>query len=164
MELWEHPGSKVGTLVLWASRAEVEAGDISHALTKLRKLLKPEIANRLKGRLIFQIQGYDDDPRDLWEFPEVCAWMRVLDKSFPHWFYFMDLGPDSTLSLIAFSLCKYEKMPNGKRIPPHELRPFFLSHLAAMNSLSKELGESPTENGRRSMDIAKFFFPENEST
>jgi hypothetical protein len=31
-----------------------------------------------------------------------------------------------------------------------------------MNRLSKELGESQTENGRRSMDITRFFFPESE--
>jgi hypothetical protein len=98
MELWERPGARVDRLVLHASRAEVEAADIDHALSALDKLLKPEVAQRLKGRLIFEIRGYEDDPRDLWEIPEVRAWMKALDQAFPYWFYFMDVGPGSTLA------------------------------------------------------------------
>ena len=96
-------------LVLSPSRDDVEAGDISDVLTTLRKLLIPEIANRTKGRLFFSILGYDDDPRDLWEFPQVCAWMKALDRDFPYWFYFMDLGPRSLRPFGAarwFLLCR----------------------------------------------------------
>ena len=84
----------------------------------LNKLLAPEVAKRVQGRLFFGIRGYEDDPRDLWEFPEVRTWMRDLNAKFPYWFYFMDLGPHSTLAVVAFSLCQYEKVPGGKRIPP----------------------------------------------
>ena len=97
MELWENPQARVDALELMASRAEVTSGDISGALASLEKLLNPDNAKRLKGRLIFGIRGYEDDPQDLWEFAEVRAWMHDLDEKFPYWFYFMDLGPNSTL-------------------------------------------------------------------
>ena len=78
--------------------------------------------------------------------------MRDLNAKFPYWFYFKDLGPHSTLALVAFSLCQYEKVPGGKRIPPAELRRF-PSGLAAMNVLCKQIGESPERLGQRSTII-----------
>lgn len=29
------------------------------------------------GVVILHIDGYDDDPRDLWEIPELCAWLAA---------------------------------------------------------------------------------------
>ena len=133
-------------------------------MSALDKLLKPEVAQRLKGRLIFEIRGYEDDPRDLWEIPEVRAWMKALDQAFPYWFYFMDVGPGSTLAFIAFTLCKYEKAPNGKIIPPDELQRFLIFHFGTMSVLSKQLGERSSENDRRTIEIGRFFFPEKQKT
>jgi hypothetical protein len=147
MELWEQPGVRVDGLEIYATRAEVEGGDVAGASTMLNKLLVPEVAKRVQGRVFFGIRGYEDDPKDLWEFPEVRTWMRDLNAKFPYWFYFMDLGPHSTLAVVAFSLCQYEKVPLGKRIPPAEVRRFLLSGLAAMNVLCKQIGESPERLG-----------------
>ena len=163
MELWENPGARVDHLVLYASRAEVEAADIDHALSALDKLLNPEVAQRLKGRLIFEIRGYEDDPRDLYEVPAVRAWMQALDQAFPYWFYFMDVGPRSTLSFVAFSLCKLKRLPNGKQVTPDELQQFLIFHFGTMSLLSKRLGESSSENDRRTLEIGRFFFAYGES-
>jgi hypothetical protein len=156
---WEEPGAHVEILLLKGSRKEVEAGDISGALASLNKLLKPEVALRLKGRLSFGIDGYDDDPLELFEIPEVRYWIQQLCLQFPYWFYFMNLGPASTLKLIAFSLCKYEKVPGGKAIPLDELQKFLIFNFKAMNALSEELGESKEENDRRAREINQYFFP-----
>ena len=161
MDLWEHPQAGVDTLVIMASRAEVESGDISNSLATLEKLLEPSNIRKLKGRLIFGIKGYEDDPRDLWEIPEVRSWMQDLDKNFPYWFFFMDLGPNSTLSFIVFSLCKYAKVPGGKLIPPAELQQFLVSHFVPLNVLSNKIGETQEENDKRSKEITAFFFPDN---
>jgi hypothetical protein len=163
MELWEQPGARVDGLEFFATRAEVEGGNVTGAPAMLNRLLAPEVARRVQGRLFFGIRGYEDDPKDLWEFPEVRRWMQALDAKFPYWFYFMDLGPRSTLALVAFSLCKYEKVPGGKQIPPAELRRFLLSGLAAMNILCKQIGESPESVSQRSKELTKFFFPDTPS-
>lgn len=157
MEAWEHPDARVDQIILMASKEEVEAGNIAGALASLQKLLMPASARRLRGRLIFGIRGYDDDPRDLWEIEEVRSWMQKLDREFPYWFYFMDTGPSSTLSFIAFSLCQYEKVSVGKVIPPEELQRFLLSHFVAMNDLSRKIGETQEETDARSKEIAVFF-------
>jgi hypothetical protein len=157
MEAWENPKARVDNLVLMASRAEVEAGDTSYAQATLGKLLKPENAVRMKGRLIFGIKGYDDDPRDLWEIDDVRQWMKRLDEQFPYWFYFMDLGPQTTMPLIVFSLCKFEKVPGGKRIPPEELKRFMSSHVAPMHGLSTTLGETQEALVSRARELGAYF-------
>ena len=160
MEPWEHPTARLDHLVLTSSRAEIEAGDVAHASATLHKLLMPGNVKRLKGRLIFGIRGYDDDPRELFEIAEVRTWMEALSQEFPYWFYFMDLGPRSTLSLVAFCLCSWEKVPGGKVIPPEGLQNFLRAHFAAMNRLAKSLGETQEEIDARSREILTFFYPE----
>ena len=157
MEAWEQPEARVELLVLKASKEEVDRRDISHALTSLEKLLKPDIARRLKGRLIFEVHGYDDDPRELWHIPEVCTWMRRLDKRFPYWFYFMYVGQHSTLSFVAFSFCQHERTQGGSEIPPNELQRFLYSHFSAMNCLSMELCETQEENDARTKEMQVSF-------
>ena len=34
-------------------------------------------AENPKARFMLQVGGFDDDPRDLWEFPEVCAYVQL---------------------------------------------------------------------------------------
>ncbi|MGH7085618.1 MAG: chlororespiratory reduction 6 domain-containing protein [Stellaceae bacterium] len=160
MEAWEHPAARVDNLVLMGARAEVEAGDVSHTMKALNKLLHPDNAKRLKGRLIFGINGYDDDPRDLWEVAEVRVWMQMVDREFPFWLYFMDLGPRSALGFVAFYLCRWEKVPGGKLIPPEDLQAFLLVHFAAMNHLAARLGEVQEEIDARSQAIVRFIFPQ----
>ncbi|MBN1548330.1 MAG: hypothetical protein JW902_16895 [Syntrophaceae bacterium] len=155
----EKPGSRTELLVLNGSRKEVDAADITGALASLEKLLEPEAVRRFKGRLIFGIDGYDEDPRELFEIPKVRYWIQQIGLKFPYWFYFMNLGPASTLKLIAFSICKYEKVPGGKIIPPKELQKFLTLHFEFMNKLSAMLGESKEENDQRSREIIRFFSP-----
>jgi hypothetical protein len=157
MELWEYPEARIDTLVVMASRKEVEEGDIRGAKTMLRKLLRPEVARRARGRLVFGVKGYDDDPRELYQVPAVCAWMRELDREFPYWFYFMDVGPRSTLSFVAFALCEFERVPGGSRIPPDELARFMGAHFLAMNEIAAVLGDSQSESDERSREVSAFF-------
>jgi hypothetical protein len=41
-------------------------------------------------RITLTISGYDDDPRELYEIPEVCAWARDAYKSLPSLWFFLD--------------------------------------------------------------------------
>ena len=44
-------------------------------------------AENSKAKLMLHIGGFDDDPRELWEFPEVCAyapqWAKLVDLDAP---------------------------------------------------------------------------------
>ena len=155
--IWETPGARIDLLCINASRQEVEAGDVAHALATLQKLLKPEVARRARQRLVFCITGYDDDPRELHMIPEVREWMRELDGRFPYWFYFMTTGPESTLTFVTLSLCEYDKVPGWSVARPESLRRFALEHFVAMNKLCDALGEPQDQQDELSRQIGEFY-------
>jgi uncharacterized protein YbaR (Trm112 family)/DNA-directed RNA polymerase subunit RPC12/RpoP len=41
-------------------------------------------------KITMTISGYDNDPRELYEIPEVCAWARETNRSQPSLWYFLD--------------------------------------------------------------------------
>lgn len=71
------------------SRQAVEAGDINEPLSILRKLLTRENAIQLCERVDIGVFGYDEDPRELYEIPEVRTFIHKLDAEFPYWLYFL---------------------------------------------------------------------------
>jgi hypothetical protein len=157
MEMWETPGARIDGLIFRASRAEVETGRTEGILTLLRKLLNPDVALRARGRLILIIDGYDDDKRELYMIPEVREWIREVDREFPYWLFFMDLGPRSTLAFVMFALCRYERVSGGSRIPDQELNQFLLARFAAMNGLATRLNIPQRDIDAWSREIGRFF-------
>ncbi len=162
MEMWEHPGARVDQLFISASRRDVEDQEIGPALTTLGKMLKPEVARRVRGKVVFCIDGYDDDPRDLYHISEVRSWMAALDREFPFWFYFLDIGPASTLTFVMFSLCQFERVPGGSLIPPAELERFVDEHIQAMNTLAVRLGDPQHVTEARLRIIDEFFVSDED--
>lgn len=76
-------------LIIVISRKEIEAGDIGSTASVLAKLLNPEAALKYCERVDIGVHGYDDDPRELNEFPEVRDFINKLDDKFPYWCYFL---------------------------------------------------------------------------
>ncbi len=64
--------TKDAMVVLALTRQEVESGHFASALERLHVLAgSRESAMRYQESLIFIVEGYDDDPRELQEIPEV---------------------------------------------------------------------------------------------
>jgi hypothetical protein len=77
-------------LVVLVSRAEVEAGDVSPALSVLQRLTQsPETAREFFERVDIAFHGYDHDSRELFEIPEVRNFAHRLDEKFPFWLFFL---------------------------------------------------------------------------
>ena len=73
------------------SRQEIESGDTSQVLSTLNVLLgTPEAALRNRERVAMSVYGYETDPRELWDVPEVRDYLHALDDEFPYWFWFLD--------------------------------------------------------------------------
>lgn len=95
-------------VVVVISRAEVEAGDPSRALSILKQLAEtPEEARRFVERVDIAFHGYDDDSRELFEIEEVRDFARQLDGAFPFWLFFLS---KSSLGLQCLLYCM---------LPPH---------------------------------------------
>ena len=102
-------------LILMLTRGEIESCRQASALERLHVLTDSlENVRRYKGSLIIQVDGYEDDPRELFEIPEVRAFFRGLVQAWPHFLWFAHRGVGSVGLLLAL-LCDVRliRNPNG---------------------------------------------------
>lgn len=100
------------TLVI--SRDAIDEGDLSEALSVLGPLLvDPATARRFCGAVEVAVDGYNHDPREIYEIPEVRAYMRDLDDDFPFLPFFLSRHT-GTLRMLAFCLLPTERVAAGQ--------------------------------------------------
>jgi hypothetical protein len=123
-----------------ARRSEVERGMIEPTLTALQCLSSdPETALRYKSNATLSFQGYDQDPRGLFEIEEVREFVEKLNAKWYSWFFFMtkDIRV-SPLAVITLCLCRYTRSPFGLYIPVMEdSKRFFWYHFGALRAVCK---------------------------
>lgn len=68
----------------------------------LRAAVQEGIAQNEIPFIHLTIGGYDSDPRELFEVPEVCQWARAVRQQLPALFFFLDRA--SSLRLVGW-LC-----------------------------------------------------------
>ena len=89
-------------VVLLISRREAEAGDLASVLSRLKPFLATrEDAWRYRGQMTLVVDGYNNDPRELVDIPEVRTLLRGLESSWPHWAYFFNQVDDSIKLLLS---------------------------------------------------------------
>lgn len=150
-------GLRVDDWLLKVSRKEIERVNIIPTIMELGPLLTPENVKRFQRKVSIFVDGYDDDPRDLYEIDVARKWLIRLDIAFPFWFYFITLGPRSSLQWITFGLCRYRKMPEGKMIDPDELDNFVNHHMYALQQLCANQEVSQAKFTQLCQDIFKFY-------
>jgi len=89
-------------VVLLISRREVEQADLSSVLSRLRVFLATrEDAWRYRGQMTLVVDGYNNDPRELVDIPEVRALLRLLESEWPYWAFFFNQVDDSIKLLLS---------------------------------------------------------------
>lgn len=77
-------------IMLEVERNHVEAGNIASVLERLHVLTdSAENARLYRESLTVMFMGYDHDPRELAEIPEVRAFMGRLTQEWPFWPWFL---------------------------------------------------------------------------
>lgn len=93
-------------VVLNITRQEIEARNIASVLERLHVLTDSrENVIRYRESVVFQVEGYDDDPRELQEIPEVRNYFHALAAEWPHWIWFLHRGIGAVALLFAL-LCE----------------------------------------------------------
>ena len=140
-------------VILSLSRREVEAGNISDALDRLLNLSDSAThVHNFEDRLTITIAGYDADPRELHQIPEVVSFFRRLSGHWPYWMHFLE-KTGNTVGLVFWLLCDVEVVVSGAGgvgfnfKSPDALRDMMLSLFAAQNALYEAhgLGEAANE-------------------
>lgn len=127
---------KPDLVIIGIGRDKVESNDISLALSTLTDLFAgPNTVRRLQGRVSILFEGYDDDPREVYEIPEVRRFLGTLDRRFPYWLYFLTTIQNN-LRVVTFCLVRVRVLGPGQIwVDTDDLERFLLSHLSAMNTV-----------------------------
>ena len=101
-------------IMLKITREEILSGNYVSALERLH-VLTDTTQNVLRYResLAFMVEGYDDDPRELPEIPEVRAYFKALSQAWPHWLWFLTRS-FGAIPLLLMLLCKTQALPTDE--------------------------------------------------
>lgn len=112
------------------------------------------LASRCQGKVEISFSGYDNDPREIFEIPEIRAYVCKLDQVLPDLLFFARTQKP-TYTLMTFALCQTTfDWPNGRStkevtrfvsVDPRLLADFLLRHCLALNELTEWLGMSLEE-------------------
>lgn len=139
-------------------KEDIESGDLSNALTILNRIrVKKKMARHFRDKVDISIFGYQDDPRELFELPEVRKWVRKLDREFPYWFFFLSKEMPGLL-FITYALCKYSKLPEGGfELNGESLSKFVLAHFGPMNEICISVDYSEKEIKELSKSVISYY-------
>jgi hypothetical protein len=127
-------------VILMFSRRQVETCDMDEPLELLRSLTADRgVAIEFCGRISLVVDGYNDDPRELFEVPEVRAYIKRLDQAWPNWFFFLS-QVDESIKLLESCLCDtIEVVPGVTSIDVDQMERSLARHFGAMYRLGEEL-------------------------
>lgn len=128
-------------VILVFSRRQVEERDLSEPLEFLRRLTASrEVALEFSGRISLVVDGYNDDPRELFEIPEVRSFLQRLDLEWPHWFFFLSQADPSIQCLESCLADTIEIAPGVVSIDVDQMEGNLARHFTAMHRLREQLG------------------------
>ena len=122
-------------------RPSVERCDFKDFLTHFspEKLPTGPPLREMMGTFMFAIDGYNDDPRELNDIPEVRRFYSAFHQAWPYWIYFCDLK-QLGLKMMVFSCLqdinslKVDGQPNyTANYSPVEVLQFIVADFAHVN-------------------------------
>lgn len=146
-------------------REEVKALNVSSIRNFLDRILSTkELAAHCQGIIEISFHGYGDDPRELYEIPEMRRYIPIFVKALPELFFFAYTGERSfTLSTIALCLSTVEvqsRKPNKENkirveFSTKEIADLLDSHFPWLNTMTEWLNMPIEENKRISFEVVR---------
>ena len=138
------PTAMDGDLIVYQfSRSKVERGDFSHflGLYSPDKLPAGRRLRAMMNNMMFCLEGWDDDEREIHSIPEVRRFYSAFHDAWPYWLYFCNLDTDTLRTMVCCTLpsitaIKVDHQPNVQvQFEPLELLKFLKGGFAPMNAM-----------------------------
>src|SRR5262245_1385266 len=147
------------------SRVKIEKGDFTHFLDLYdpRKLPTGQSLKSKMGRIIFCIEGYDADPREIYLIPDIRRFYRTFHQAWAYWLYFCDLNQDGLRAMVFCCLDSLAEIKrDGQAICGVESKPLELVHFIArdsphMNWMCERAGISEQGIFERTREVFTYF-------
>lgn len=92
-------------IIIEFSKREIDVGQIGDALDRLYSISdNKDFFLKFEGRVDFAFEGYENDPREIYEIPECIKFFRTLSDHWPLWLHFINKKTESfalVLRLLA---------------------------------------------------------------
>ena len=115
------------------------------------------------GRLVFCIEGYDVDPREVYLIDEVRWFYGALHNAWPYWLYFCDVNQDSLKTTVLSCLQTFTAFKVDGRADcaveydMFELVQFIAHDLPFMNGMCERAEMTEQETFERTREIFFYF-------
>lgn len=143
-------------------REEVESLDATSIRSFFDRILRTkEIAAHCQGKVEISFNGYNDDPRELFEIPEMRKYVPVLVNTLPELFFFAYTGERAytlkTIGLCLSAVAIPSRKPNKIRIEfsTIEIAELLDSHFPGLNRITEWLNMPIDENKRISFEVVR---------
>jgi len=126
------------------SRTKIERGDFSHFLGAygLDRLPTGRRLRTMMDSMVFVVDGWNHDPREVYEIPEVRRFYRQFQAAWPYWFFFCNLDQDGLKPMVYCcleNLVAVQKEKDRENIVTHppkmEFVQFVAANLGTMNTI-----------------------------
>ena len=150
------------------SRSKVEQGDFTHFLEQFGsdKLPSGTPLKRMMNSMVFVVEGYDNDPREIHTIPEIRKFYRAFHHAWPYWLYFCNLDQNGLKMMIfscleSFTAVKVDGSPDcAVQCDPIELIQIISGDFAPMNAMCEQAGITEQGIYDRSKHVMEYFgFP-----
>lgn len=152
-------------VVVVFSREQVRQRKIAHFLKQFGPAGLPEGPElaAMMNKFQFLIDGWNDDPNELYAIPEIRKFYQQLHGVWPYWFFFCDLR---TETLQMMTLCLLPNLSGYKRdgeplarvaYEPLDLIRFIEKNFAPLNAMMERAGMSEMDIYNRTRDVFLYF-------
>ncbi len=157
--------SEADLIIYQFSRVKIEQGDFTNfiALHTPEKLPSGPGLKATMGRMLFCVEGYDGDPREVYLIPEVRRFYSEFHRAWPYWLYFANLDTDELNTVVICCLntltaLKVDGQSSCRvEYDPLELVQFIAADLPPMNWMCERAGLSEAEIYARTRDVFHYF-------
>ena len=152
-------------LVIVFTREQVRHRKLAHFLKTFGPSALPEgpALAAMMGSFQFLVDGWNDDPNELYAIPEIRKFYQHFHEAWPYWFFFCDLH---TETLQMMTLCLLPNLKGFKRVgepkaaveyDPMDLLNFITRNFGPLNAMMERAGMSEMDIYNRTRDIFLYF-------
>ncbi len=147
------------------SKEQVRQRKLAHFLKNFGPEALPEgpALAKMMGTFQFFVDGWNDDPNELYAIPEIRKFYQHFHSVWPYWFFFCDLESE-TLQMLT--LCVLPNLKGFKRVgepraaveyDPMDLIRFIEKNFIPLNTMMERAGMSEMDIYHRTRDIFRYF-------
>ena len=127
-------------VIIQVSLTEVQAADTSRATSILQSFV-PVLLERNRNRVRLEVLGYDNDPRELFDIPEVRKYFQNLFVENPSLFYWIDV--DSYMLLfLGLMLFEPYRIEGQVGLRPEDMQSYVSGGFSGLNKFCESMGVS----------------------